>query len=1121
MFRPRAHVVLAHRLSSAAWRHLKFHPQRNAPRWTWPSSCGASGCTARRAAGSRGAGCSTDVVPDEPGFGSEPRLLREDAEEQRWLHPGFTVELFRDEAEGYQLNATTPAPCWFVLWRMEEEAGAGARANCAAGRRDAELQRGRPLARCAGDGRAGAGAAEVVELAARLRARRTTWSSPSGASGPRASGRWWTASAMRRACRPRRSAGGGGRCLRASSSAGRGASSRCGRGRCLRNRWSRRRCLSRRRARIPASRVAARRSPSARPSLRRQAEPRASPRRGKERCAAASPTLADTEALTLESDFKPFLAAQRRARGQERRLQEAVRRSAFQRDGPAGHLHRRLLQTLAAARELLRQMASAKFLNLFDDETQDTARNPSGRRAGRTWHSRSIPGKFPARRLPMRSRPAKRPMTTTLICDCNQTMPLEPKTLGTALARERCPSTRRCAGARRRPSSVPSSPATTWWWPARRRSACSANWPQQTPGATSPIRFVNIRETGGWSRDASDRHAEDRGAAGAARLPEPEPVATVTLPSQGRLLIVGALDEAEQAAALLADTLDVTILSSGPGALGGAQERRYPVIAGRIDSLEGWLGAFKLRLDARQRRSTSTCAPAAMPASPPAPSRPSASTTRSTHRRCTSHRDCEQVCKVAGAIDFATRAADRHEAAFDLVLDLGAAPLIDWHAPPQGYFHLPGGLAAGPRALQTLLRLRELVGEFEKPKFFDYKQKLCAHSRNEQVGCNACIEVCSAHAVTQRQGTPAHRRQPEPVRRLRRLHHRLPDRRAGLHLSAHARPGPQAAHAAVDLCRRRRPRCRAAAAQPGRRPGADRATRPRRRSCGRAQGVPANVIPVGAVACRQHRHRPVAQRRRLRRLAGGGAGDRRGGAGLPRRAARSRWTIAQALLRGLGYAGTHFRLIEAAVAGGARRRARRPARHARSSVPAKPGALRGRRREAQHARTRARPPDGRRAGAEGRARRGAAIPLPAGAPFGAIAVDKDKCTLCLACVSACPASALQDNPNAPQLRFIEKNCVQCGLCDDHLPRGRDLARAAPAGLARAHASRWCSTRPSPGPASAAASPSARRRRSRPCSASWPATRCSRARRWSASRCAATAGSSTCTARPNEMKITQL
>ncbi|NPC57078.1 DUF3305 domain-containing protein [Caenimonas soli] len=63
-----------------------------------------------------------DVVPQEPAFGSEPRLLFKSDDEERWLHPGFKVELFRDDAEGYYLNVTTPAPCWFVLWRMEDEA---------------------------------------------------------------------------------------------------------------------------------------------------------------------------------------------------------------------------------------------------------------------------------------------------------------------------------------------------------------------------------------------------------------------------------------------------------------------------------------------------------------------------------------------------------------------------------------------------------------------------------------------------------------------------------------------------------------------------------------------------------------------------------------------------------------------------------------------------------------------------------------------------------------------------------------------------------------------------------------------------------------------------------------
>jgi hypothetical protein len=63
-----------------------------------------------------------EVLAPQEGFGDQPRLLFKSENEERWLHPGFSVELFRDDAEGYYLNATTPAPCWFVLWRMEEEA---------------------------------------------------------------------------------------------------------------------------------------------------------------------------------------------------------------------------------------------------------------------------------------------------------------------------------------------------------------------------------------------------------------------------------------------------------------------------------------------------------------------------------------------------------------------------------------------------------------------------------------------------------------------------------------------------------------------------------------------------------------------------------------------------------------------------------------------------------------------------------------------------------------------------------------------------------------------------------------------------------------------------------------
>jgi ferredoxin len=61
------------------------------------------------------------------------------------------------------------------------------------------------------------------------------------------------------------------------------------------------------------------------------------------------------------------------------------------------------------------------------------------------------------------------------------------------------------------------------------------------------------------------------------------------------------------------------------------------------------------------------------------------------------------------------------------------------------------------------------------------------------------------------------------------------------------------------------------------------------------------------------------------------------------------------------------------------------------------------------------------------------IALPAGAPFGAVEIDPQGCTLCLACVSACPTGALSGDPERPMLRFTEDACVQCGLCKATCP----------------------------------------------------------------------------------------
>jgi ferredoxin len=60
-------------------------------------------------------------------------------------------------------------------------------------------------------------------------------------------------------------------------------------------------------------------------------------------------------------------------------------------------------------------------------------------------------------------------------------------------------------------------------------------------------------------------------------------------------------------------------------------------------------------------------------------------------------------------------------------------------------------------------------------------------------------------------------------------------------------------------------------------------------------------------------------------------------------------------------------------------------------------------------------------------------PLEQGAPFGAVAVETARCTLCLACVGACPTHALHHATPGPQIRFRERDCTQCGRCRQVCP----------------------------------------------------------------------------------------
>ncbi len=491
-------------------------------------------------------------------------------------------------------------------------------------------------------------------------------------------------------------------------------------------------------------------------------------------------------------------------------------------------------------------------------------------------------------------------------------------------------------------------------------------------GFEGALSFVNLRERAGWSEQGGKAGAKMAALLAEAAL-DIAPAQSVALKSDGNCLIYGHDERALEAADQLKDRLSVTVLLDRPGELMPPRRNDVAVFKGTIRSLSGHLGAFDIEI--------SDHAPMVVS------SRQTLAFEPGRHART--------VC--------------------DLVLDLsGGQPLVTAPDKRDGYVHVdPDHPAAVQRAL---FDLADLVGDFDKPRYVDFHTELCAHSRSKRTGCTRCLEVCPAGAITPAGDTVAID----------------PYVCGGCGGCASVCPTGAADYALPridDLFRRLRTLLstyRDAAGSGARAPallvhddnfGGEAIDMMARFG----RGLPAHVLPFALNEVTQIG---------LETLAAGIAY----GAGQivllvpPKRRAeadglRAQVALADDILGALGYGAGRIVLCEdddpdqienrlwaledplgAAAASflplGDKRNLMRMALEALNQSAPTPVDI---------------------------------LPLDQQAPFGRIVVDDQGCTLCLACVSQCPADALRANDDKPQLRFIEDACVQCGLCAASCP----------------------------------------------------------------------------------------
>ena len=485
------------------------------------------------------------------------------------------------------------------------------------------------------------------------------------------------------------------------------------------------------------------------------------------------------------------------------------------------------------------------------------------------------------------------------------------------------------------------------------------------------LGFVNIRERAGWSEAGGVAATAKIAALLVEAAMDLEPSPTVSLTSNGRCLIYGPGDLALPLAEQLAGRLALTLLLSDDGDVSPPMVTRVALFRGAITRAQGHLGAFTVTVANHAAAVVSS---------------------RDRLMFGDSGRETEISC--------------------DLILDLtGGAPLFPGGEKRDGYARPDPG---NPAAVQkSLYDLSALVGEFEKPRYVAYVADLCVHSRSRITGCSRCLDICPTSAIAPDGDGVAFDPficagcgQCASVCPTGAVRYAMPSaedtlqRLRGLLLAYFKAGGEQPALLLHDT--RHGDQVIAMMARHGR-------------------GLPAHVLPfafneITQVGLDFLTAALAYGAGRISILLPPGKADER--AGLDQQIA-----VADALMGGLALGEGRIAVIDesdptaieslvhdAVPLDSAARASFLPLGGKRTVMQLALGELHG---------AAAKPVD--------------VVSLPEQAPFGRIKVDTDGCTLCLACVGACPTSAIRDNPESPELSFTEQLCVQCGLCRGTCP----------------------------------------------------------------------------------------